>query len=411
MTESHEFWVHDTDCPGVSAQDITVWEARHGVRLPQLLADVLTVQDGGCLGRDGVEIYPLAEMQPADEDWWEWVVYDLEDEIEGYDRSLVFWLGTNEFGGEYLLDYNPNGRRGEPVVIEHYSDPGDAEVVADSLAGFFEALTARSETPLFDWHETEELDEVIAAETFDLSAAYGPGARVEQVLGRQGGKLVLFVHKVGEGEERFEKTVLPEPLDGDWYPIEAFRPAPSPSFALTLQPEDSDGILQVASTRRTDGESPGWRNQETEGAPVYVAFESAGRKKLEDLRTRLFGHKAAEAATRRDAAQEEMQRQFNALSEPDQQTAGLAMLMQMQGELTELTELGEMGDTSDMPPELAQIGALLQKKMDEAVRRTQEMIAANPPDPEAARAIERLLELQRQAGATGDEDAGGGEEE
>src|SRR5215472_8699761 len=48
--------------PGVTADQIGAWESQHGVRLPDVLRQAFTQQDGGFVGEGQLRILPLGEI-------------------------------------------------------------------------------------------------------------------------------------------------------------------------------------------------------------------------------------------------------------------------------------------------------------------------------------------------------------
>src|SRR5262249_32880058 len=155
-------------------------------------------------------------------------------------------------------------------VLEYHSDPGDLDRRAKSVTKFFARMLETFEGPLVTWSETESLEE-IARETIDLSEFYKEPAKKEQVLGRQAGPLVLFTREQALSGEHLTKTTLPEPLDRRMAMIQPFRPAPIGTYGLILQPEKSEGILELDSQQTPEGQ---WKNHTSRGVPVYVQFES-----------------------------------------------------------------------------------------------------------------------------------------
>src|SRR5262249_4557769 len=153
-----------------------------------------------------------------------------------------------------------------------------------------------SEGPQVDWAETDALP-VVARETTNLSALYGGPATLEQVLCRHQRALVLFTREqtpAGGAPAPDTPPQPPGPTPGAGAAsIRPHRPGPTATYALHLQPQESDGIVEVTSTKTDDGR---WKNGMTKGAPIGALFESADRSRLEELRRTLFGDAAAERA-------------------------------------------------------------------------------------------------------------------
>ena len=361
--------------PGVTAEEIAAWEQERGVRLPDVLRQALARQNGGYVRDNQFRVFPLEEMIPPDDEFWEYATYE---EKEVPDRELVIQFGEDEFGGICHLNY-AQGPQQEPSVYVYHSDPGDLDKCSDSVERFLGNMLQTAEAPSVNWSETASL-EVIARERIDLLGLRAMDAESEQILGRQGGALLLFTHERTPGLERFTKTTLPEPLVQDAAMIMPFRPDPICTFGLMLQPREPDGIVAHESVRTRDGR---WKNSTSRGVPVCVHFESHDRTRLEALRRTLFGEKAADRAVAREKSQEELQQRMAAHSPEEQQAAGMSMFQQLRQRMFP----GGRPKPEDMPPELAAIQELMQKRLAEIEKRMKEKTGGRPVNPE----IQRLL--------------------
>ncbi|HJT76362.1 MAG TPA: SMI1/KNR4 family protein, partial [Gemmataceae bacterium] len=330
---------------GVTDEQVTAWEAERGVRLPEVLREALRRQGGGYVRDSHVRVLPLARMCPGDRDLWEWVDSSEEDVTN---RELVLrFAEEEEFGGAYFLNYNTRGPQGEPSVLIHYSDPGTLGSVAESVTKFFGRLLRTTDAPKVDWSETESL-EILARETLDLSAIHGGPATCEQVLCRQEGALVVLVHEQAPKEEKFTRTTLPLPLQKGGFGVASIRPhrpAPVRTFGLHLQPQNTEGIVEVESQRTRDGK---WKNSTLRGAPIYVLFESTDKARLETLQRKLFGAEGADHARAEDERQEQFQQRMAALSPAEQQATMMQLFLQ-----TRERFIDPAGLPPDAPPELA----------------------------------------------------------
>jgi hypothetical protein len=382
--------------PGVTAQQIEDWERERGVRLPDVLRQAMARQNGGYVYRSHIRILPLAQIANPEEDFWEWASYEEEDVA---DRDLVFQFAEDEdLGGSFFLDYNLKGPQQEPGVLEYHSDPGDLDRRAKSVTKFFARMLETFEGPLVNWSETESLEE-IARETIDLSEFYKAPAKEEQVLGRQAGVLVLFTREQALSGQHLTKTTLPEPLDRRMAMIRPFRPAPVGTYGLILQPEKSEGIVELDSQQTPEGQ---WKNHTSHGVPVCVQFESHERSRLEELRRTLLGQPAAGRAQALDEHLEKSQQQMEKLQQhmagltPEQQrAAALQIAPQMWENLKGLLSFASP-DAETMPPEAARLQEMLQEKMKELRKRVQETMAKHPLDPESQRVVEEMMKrLQR----------------
>lgn len=370
--------------PGASANEICDWEKKYGVRLPEPIRTALRLRNGGYVRNASIEVLPLMQIAPVDDDFWEWTEIEAE---EAPDRGLMFVFGEEtETGGTLLMNFNARGPQYEPsVYIDHHGE--STYLVNAAFGGFFQTLLASSEVPGVDWSETEELS-VVARESIDLSALYdGKPASLDQVLARQKKALLLFTRQRSPEGEILTRTTLPLPLDSAWAEVSPYRPAPISTYALHLQPEETDDIVAKQSQTNDDGR---WKNSSEEGAPIYVTFESTDREGLKSLRKELFGAKGAARAQARQDRQTKLEETLDALS-PEQRTAAmLQAALAMKGKMDLQIGAG-LGETSGMPPELAKAVQMMQNKMQQMVQKAQEQIAANPVDAEVLRQFDGVL--------------------
>jgi hypothetical protein len=378
----------ETPQPGVTSEQIGSWETTRGVSLPGALREALSRQNGGTLRDSNVQIRPLEEILPASSELWEYASY-AEHEIR--DRALVFELGEDQdLGGQYFLNFNAKGRRGEPSVYEYHSDPGDLDKVSSSLTKFFERILATSESPAIDWSEVDKPDaRVLARETIDISPTHGPGSTNEQVLVRHASALWLYTHLSSKNEESLTRLSLPLPLDSDWALIRKLRPAPISTHALHLQPAESAAIVQTESTRTKDGR---WKNSSMRGAPIYGYFESVDPDTLKALRTELLGGESAKKAQRIEDAQEQLSQSLDTVAPEARQAAMLNVALQMREQMNQRFR-EQFGFDFAVPPspEMAKLAELVQGRLAQVIDQTQGKIAQNPPDPETVQRLEDLF--------------------
>jgi SMI1/KNR4 family protein SUKH-1 len=176
MTEPNRFWdvpyPYGPELPPVSADQLRRWEKRFGVRLPQVLAQALMIQNGGALHGTGLSILPLVltddngriegsesylfmdREQPPNLHVGEggfiyppfaiWpmssphfdLAFDDDRNAEFGDRARLFVFAHQEYGGTAVLDYND---RAEPRVLMAWPDLGmETRPAAES----FDALLA-----------------------------------------------------------------------------------------------------------------------------------------------------------------------------------------------------------------------------------------------------------------------------
>src|SRR5262249_53832199 len=385
MIDLEQFWADDSfEYPSVTEQEIQAWEREHGVALPQLLREVLRRQNGGTLRYAPVSVNRLRDIAPVDESFWEWVAFD-EDEFEG--RRGFRFASEDEAGGDYLLNYAAHGPRGEPSVYLSYSGDSDLANVADSVDEFIANQFKIDEAPQVNWDETSDLA-VIERESVELSGPFGTAGRLEQVLGRDGNALVYFTRMTSPTDEALTKSSLPEPLTTNMAmgsaTIRRMEPGPNAPWALHIQPEDLDGIVEVRSEKTADDM---WRNRVSQGAPIYVQFLSPDRARLEDLRRTLFGAAAAAAAQEHDEVQERLQEKRGDGTDPAEGAAMMQVFLQSMQRMGVPPEQ----EVADVPPELAGAAAAIRGKLLEAMKKAQEVVAQSPPDPETLKLMQKLM--------------------
>lgn len=376
----------DAEAPGVSDKQFAAWEKKHRVKLPELLRQALAIQNGGSVRNTSIDVLPLEQMAPVDEEFWEWAAF--EDEDEAPDHDLVIAFGEEaETGATLIMNFNARGPQGEPsVYFDYHGESTDLQ--NDSLFGFFQAMLASAEAPSVDWSEIERL-EVVARESIDLSPIFNRPASLEQVLAREDEDfLLLFTHERSPEGETFTRTSLPLPLDASWAEVSSYRPAPCATYKLHLQPEETDDIVEQQSEKTDDGR---WKNSTSRGAPIYVTLESTDRSRLEALRKELFGAAGAARAQAKQERQAEFEQTLDTLT-PDQRIAAMMRVALAMKDKMDLQFGAGLGDTSGMPPALAEAAKAMQKKMQQMVEKAQERIKANPIDAETMRQLEGVLD-------------------
>jgi len=299
MIDLDRFWMDDERAEedrehglGATPEELADWQARFGVVLPRLLREVLARKDGGSLRDAPIDILPLGKIKPVGEDFWEQASFDGEIE----DRDLVFEFAQHaEVDLGFLLDFNADGPEGEPRILFYTHGDFDVELAADSFDEFLEAEVGTEETPAVDWDETTDDADLLGRELVETSNWDGAQSSLEQVLIRRGDGLVLYTRLREADAEVLTKTALPGPIVASLATINAYRPPPNPSFALHLQSQEFEGIVYLASSKAGGS---GWKNTETHGTPIYVAFESADRGRLEALRAAVLGPAASIAESR-----------------------------------------------------------------------------------------------------------------
>jgi hypothetical protein len=372
--------------PGVTEDQIAAWEKKHRVKLPKLFREVFQQQNGGGVRDSDVCINALGGIEPIDTVMLFEELY--EDEFK--DKRLVFEFGSDGGEGVYLLDYNARGPNGEPAVYLDIRDSGELDKVANSVDKFFGKLLKSSDGAEVDWSEAERLP-VVASERMDLTGHYhGMPASLDQVLCRDARNLVLFVRRRVGDEETLARTVLPEPLSSACS-IQPIQPGQTNIWTLNLQPRDSEGIVQIESTRTSAGR---WKNRTSHGVPIYESIWSADRERLKKLRAELLGTKRAARVEEEESAQQELQDKLASLPPAAQRAALMQMAMQSQAESERLFQ-EKLPNIGAPPPEMAAMMALMQGKLKEMQRRAQEEAAQHPVDPELRKLMERMAKRLR----------------
>jgi hypothetical protein len=376
----------DTEVPpGVTAEEIREWEREYGVTLPEPLRTALGLRNGGFVRNTAIEVLPLDQIVPVADDFWE---YTEIEEDEAPDRSLLFIFGNEMQGGAtFLMNFNARGPEGAPSVYLDYHGES-TYLVHDAIGDLFEAELASSAEPGVDWSEAESGLPVLARETIDLSSSYGGrSASEEQVLARQDEALILFTRLRSPDGEVLTRTTLPLPLDAGWAEVRPYRPAPIATFALHLQPAESDGIVETRSERNDDGR---WKNSTGRGVPIYVTFESTDRDRLQSLRGQLLGTEGAARAQAKQDRQAALAEMLDGLP-PEQRTAALLQAALTMKEETDRRFVAEFGDRGPVPPALAEAAEAMRLKLEQMAEQVRRKAAANPPDPETLRRIEGYL--------------------
>lgn len=379
MIDPDQFWERNDDArPGVTESQIQAWEQRRGVSLPALLRQILTRQNGGAVRLGEIDLDPLDEIKPVDEDFRDHT--EIDDDAP--DHALVFTLGGNDAGGRLLMNFNTNGPEGEPSLYLFYNDGCGSSLIGDSLDEFFEAELACDDEPAVDWSEWKQGMEVVARETIDLTYFEGDKAEMEQVLARQDNTLIMFKRTWSSKGEIRAKTTLPLPLDPQRTKIRPLRPGPNPMFALDIQPEEPERVLEVNSSRAVDGR---WKNTTRDGTlMMYAWFEFNDRARLETLRTDLFGQTGAERAQAGPDLEASLQTHPDSPPDNERLAASTQMCLCLNAKLDPefATQVGDLGPP---PPELADP---LRQKIDALAR---DQTAQAPPGSETLDHIRNVL--------------------
>ena len=103
MGNATNFWVAGGDqAPSLTPSDIARWETERGVRLPEILAKALLIQNGGAVHGAKVSIEPLDGFTTLADEFWDGVWEDRPPAI--VDRRRQFYVGDS-IGVGVVLDY------------------------------------------------------------------------------------------------------------------------------------------------------------------------------------------------------------------------------------------------------------------------------------------------------------------
>ena len=393
MIDFERLWAEDPEADdgaeapkGVPADALLAWERARGVTLPEPLRTALGFRNGGHVRNTSIDVSPLAEIGPVDGDFWEFTAFE-ENEVP--DHGLLFEFGTaTGTGSTLLMNFNKRGPHGSPSVYQDYH--GESRyLLGDSVIDFFEDALRSSDEPSVDWSETEGDLPILAREAFDLSGMYdGLPASEEQVLTRRGETLIVFTRSLIPDQVILSRTTLPLPLDAGQAEIKPLRPGPSGTFALYLQPVESDGIVHEESETDDDGR---WKNSTRDGVPIYIAFESTDADRLRSLREQLFGPEGAVRAQSKQDNQAELAKLLDTLT-PEQRTAAmLRAAMTQRDEMVRRISGPDAEGAPAMPPELAAALEAMRTRLEAMTQRVHQAAAGDLPDADTIRRIQDLL--------------------
>jgi hypothetical protein len=354
---------------------IQAWEKKQGVVFPKILRQLYLQQNGGPVADSTLELNALKEIRPLTED----DLRHMDFTSEGGKRGKVFSLGGDGSNGWFLLNYEA-GPTKEPCLWEFVNNACDLFRRAKTVEEFLRAEITTDDAPAFAWDETGQLDEVLAHERLDFSKETGFTDITEIVLGRKGKRLYFYSRSLEGKVERQERTYLPEPLDASEARVEEFRPSPTRTYELHLEPKKSDKIDTVEAVRTRKGR---WKNRHTPGVPVWVGVESTDKAKLRALREKLFGTQKAAKAQQRDDDQAAYLAKMEALP-PD---AARAAMMHFGMDMIASTPAP---DYSQMDPETAALLRATDAKLKMLLGKMQEEMAKHPLDAETKCVIEQM---------------------
>jgi len=294
MPDNASIW--SSESGNASADDalFTAFEDEFGVCLPESFREMYRIHNGGCL--QDVEwpdyLLPLSTTTAAYEricSMQKWAesgsmlsADDLDWIEEEYgDPGLVFPLSSDGHT-TFALDYNQTDPSGEPSVIYVDFECTSNERVALSFSAWIKQLTRSETESAVDWEEHQRYP-VLFQDSFttDLTE-HGKPEQIEHILCREHEQgLLLFTRTRSEGRVLgLSRVALPRGVDTTWFTVDTRRPAPVNIFQLHLQPVEIDDIHWIESRQTQDGT---WKNEKSDGVPIYCVVESKDRDALERL--------------------------------------------------------------------------------------------------------------------------------
>jgi hypothetical protein len=209
-------------------------------------------------------------MQPDDLDW-------VEGEFGDMSRMFTLYSDGHVY---FALDYNKRNRAGEPRIICLDFEGPDGEVIAPSFQAWIKQLTASESEGAVDWDEHRQYSELFR-ETI-VSEFDGKPLETEYVLCRDDVQGLVVFHRVqSEGHVlEIERAELPNGVSSLWLVVNPCREEPVQTFMLVLQPLDDADIHWVSSERTKKGN---WKNERSQGVPVYAEVESQSEARLHKL--------------------------------------------------------------------------------------------------------------------------------
>ncbi len=276
----------------------TAFEAEFGVRLPESFKEMYRIQNGGYL--QDIEspeyLLPLNSTTAAYEricSLQKWAesgsmlsADDLDWIEEDYgDPGLIFPLSSDGHT-TFALDYNQTDAKGEPSVIYVDFECISDERIAPSFSAWLKQLTRSETEPAVDWEEHQRYPLLFQGSFTTNLTEHGKPEEIEHVLCREDEQgLLLFTRTRSEGRVlELSRVALPRGVDSTLFTIDAYRPAPVRTFQLHLQPVNMDDIHWIESRQTRDGT---WKNEQSDGVPVYCTVESEDRDALRRLANEL----------------------------------------------------------------------------------------------------------------------------
>lgn len=281
-------WTSDSSEPPVSAAQIQAWEQAHRVRMPAVLRAAMMVHNGGTIidsFEPDIEVKPLEDWEVVDEDDLE--LFDIEPGVLPY---IAF--ADNEYGGNCVLNYSRCGPQGEPAVCTMYFDGMSMDEVGADVGSFVAGLSSRlTDAPTTHGGHATHLTRL------GQTQIVGHENVQHCLVGRDcDGRLIQMDYCVGRDEESWSAIYLPEPLQRSRLVIAHERFYGTHGYGLDLAPQETDGIREWSSSKLPSGR---WKNDLTDGVPVYSKLYSQDLEPLILLRQALAGppqtHAQAEA--------------------------------------------------------------------------------------------------------------------
>lgn len=298
MPQDQTYWEQNTSAlPGVDEAAFQAFESHHGITLPPFLKEMYRLQNGGQIQNAEQELVllPLGTPDPifgrmrsledyAGDDgpssltsiYLDWI----EEEFKNPARVIV--IASYHGHVVYALDFGSSKADKEPSVVALDFECVDKDKVATTFEKWIKKITKVSSGPGVNWDEIEKYEVLYRSSFQHFVTLDGTPELIENVLCKSGERgLIHFEKKEWKGQiTALNRCAIENGLDGMWFKVNKFRPAPNETFTLHLQPTEFGGIRWVMDELKSGNR---WKTQKMKGAPVYSSVESPDRESLDRL--------------------------------------------------------------------------------------------------------------------------------
>jgi len=377
MFTPEEIWEPNSSfAEAVTEKEISAAESNLGVKLPSLLKSMLLHSNGGQILDEDVMILPIGHPYAGIRN----LVSVLEDdeelieEVESFDwnPSQIIVFSTAEDGHTMTaLNYCELSESGEPLLLWIDTECCTVEQMEFTFEDFISELVTVEPNPIIEFGNLVE-GTLIAEEDFEVEV-HGTTLTVRQKIHETPQAVFIDAHEVSTDGEQLSRCRIEKPIKTDDCTINHYRPEPTLTYHLTLSPEkqfEDESITWWVSRRSGDG----WKNQTTEGAPVYALVESPLRDRLVTIREQVLGGPPDPAVYTEEKYLEQMEN----VSEDE-----MAMLMPqlMQQMMAQADLMLADVDPSQLPPEALEMHEAMQKMKEQVMKKTKDQPTADELPP------------------------------